>query len=194
MKKILLIIAITFCIFQMVVLATDIIIGSPATDRPSSLSDNITSVCMENPANASGKIISVEIYAYDAEAWPMTGIEVATFFVVSGNNLSTRDSQALANITTSGKHIREVDLNVVEGDYLGIFYSGGYIERDTTGFDGIWFISGDNIPCSDVTFGVFGGDTISLYGTGETTPTGITWNGIVITKWNGITITKINGK
>ena len=36
-------------------------------------------------------------------------------------------------------------------------------------------------------------DTLITYGS-EETPTGITWNGITITKWNGITITKINGK
>ena len=36
-------------------------------------------------------------------------------------------------------------------------------------------------------------DTLLTYGS-EETPTGITWNGITITKWNGITITKINGK
>jgi len=37
-------------------------------------------------------------------------------------------------------------------------------------------------------------DTLLTYGDEETEPTGITWNGVTITKWNGITITKINGK
>ena len=36
-------------------------------------------------------------------------------------------------------------------------------------------------------------DTLLTYGS-EETPTGITWNGVTITKLNGVTITKINGK
>ncbi|GAI84326.1 unnamed protein product [marine sediment metagenome] len=62
MKKILLIITIVFCIFQMIVLAIDIDIGNPAINRDK-LSSAATYVDKNNPANASGKITSVEIWS-----------------------------------------------------------------------------------------------------------------------------------
>ena len=163
MKKILLIIAITLLMFQMIVLATAIDIGSPAINRASWISYQ-TSVQKTNPANASGKITSVEIWAYSN----MSNCEVATFYVVSGNNLSTRDTQAIGSVSSGSKQTFEVDLNVQEGDYIGIYYETGGIEMDVSGGAGKWYKSGDNIPCTDVTFGFSAGHIMSLYGTGAT--------------------------
>ena len=98
MKKILLIIAITLCIFQMVVLATAIDVGSEATNRGDKWYQN-TFVDQANPANASGKIISIEIWA--CAGYDITGLEVATFSA-SGNNLATRDYESIPGTITSG--------------------------------------------------------------------------------------------
>ena len=189
MKKISLIIFTIILILSVNVLAVDIDIGMPAINRGSSFSP-FTIVNIGNPANDSGKITSVEIWSLN----DLTACEVATFFVVSGNNLSTRDHEAIGNITKGSKQTFPVDLNVETGDYLGMYFTIGNIERDTSGYDGCWFLSGDNIPCSDVTFSVVAGDAISLYGTGTTAVGwGHKWNTQAISKWNTKEFTKWNG-
>jgi len=169
MKKILLIIFLIMAIFQMVVLATDIDIGSAATDRGTSgFEDSYTIVVKENPANETGKITSIEIWAYQ----DMTGVEVATFYVVSGSNFSTRDSEAIPGTVTAGaKRTFTVDLDVVAGDYIGIYWTGGHIELDTSG-EGVWFTMGDDIPADNVEFMFLHPSTVSLYGTGATVEAG----------------------
>ncbi|GAI90423.1 unnamed protein product, partial [marine sediment metagenome] len=64
MKKILLIIAIVFCIFQLVVLATDIYIGMPAINRSGTTTSGETYINAGAVANASGKITKVEIWSW----------------------------------------------------------------------------------------------------------------------------------
>jgi len=163
MKKILLVIVIVFCLFQMVVLAIDIDIGSAAIDRGEALAANYTFIDKNNPANASGIITSVEIWANDA----LSNCEVATFYVVSGNKLSTRDYETIGTVAAGSKQTFPVDLDVEEGDYIGITYSAGSLDEDSFGV-GRWYLSGDNIPCSDHFFSEASVRTISLYGTGVT--------------------------
>ena len=120
---------------------------------------------MTNPANESGTITTVEI-------WPNITIylcEVATFYVVSGNNLSTRDTHAIGTVTAGSKQtFSDLSLDVQSGDYLGMYYSSGNMERDTSGFDGLWYLAGDNIPCTNAAFTVLTSNAMSLYGTGTT--------------------------
>jgi len=191
MKKILLIIAITFCIFQLVVLAVDIDIGMPAINRGSTAS-NYTWVNMGNPANASGTITSIEIWAQTA----LTNCEVATFYVVSGDNLSTRDTEFIGDVTPPGSKLTfVVDLDVEAGDYIGAYYTAGTIERDSSGMPGCWMKTGDNIPCSNLLFTNRDDEAISLYGTGITAVVGWPheWNTKAISKWNTKEFTKWNG-
>jgi hypothetical protein len=190
MKKILLVVFLAFLIFQMIVMATAIDIGSAATNRTSELTTS-TRVITENPANATGKITSVEIYA--VSGYNLTLVEVATFYVVSGNFLSTRDWEYIGNVTAGSKQTFVVDLDVTVGDYIGIyFYSGGKIEADALSGTR-WSKAGDNIPCTNIDFGSSTTGTISLYGTGESVAVGIKWNTVTISKWNGQVITKLNG-
>jgi len=165
--KYLLIIAITLYIFQMIVLAINIDIGYPAADRISTATTN-TIVNQVNPANASGKITSIEIWAY-AE---LANCEVATFYVVSGNNLSTRDYESIGTVTSGSKQTFSVDLDVEEGDYLGVYFTAGNIEGDAETV-GMWTTgtlnpTEDHIPCTNFEFSVLANWGISLYGTGVT--------------------------
>ena len=164
MKKILIIIFVILCIFQMVVLAVDIDIGSVVIYRDSFWSVT-TLVNKNNPANLSGKITSVEIWC-NAN---LSDCEVATFYVVSGNNLSTRDTHNIGNVTAGSKQtFSGLNITVEAGDYIGIYYSAG-IYGQNPGGDGIWYIeSADHIPCTNTTFGLYAGGIISLYGTGTT--------------------------
>lgn len=162
-------------------------IGCEAIDR-NSQRNTATDINKTNPANDSGIIDTVEIYARAA----MTNVKVATFYVVDGNNLSTRDYIYIGNVSV-GYHQYNVNLNVVAGDYIGIYHSG-YIEVGTSGGDGYWYCNdSDMIPCTNQAFSYYPSYQISLYGTGETVAVGIKWNGVTITKWNGQVITKLNG-
>ena len=169
MKKIILIIILILAIFQMVVLATVIIIGPGATDMGSS-SATKTLVVRDNPANASGTITTVEIWAYET----LSGCEVATFYVVSGNILSTRDDETVDNgngagvVIAGSKQTFVVDLDVEEGDYIGLYFSAGKIERASSGYAGHWYITEDAIPADEVTMSLVSDYGISIYGIGST--------------------------
>lgn len=162
MKRIILVIALVLCLFQIVALVADIDIGSPAVNR--SLSSTArTLITKVNPANASGIITTIELYAVSS----LADVEVATFFVVSGNNLSTRDSHTIGAVTSGSKQtFSGLDIDVQAGDYIGLRWSDGLFERDTGGA-GFWYLSGDNIPCTDLTFDYSATpSTYSIYGTG----------------------------
>lgn len=190
MKKILLIIAFVFCMFQMMVLAIAIDIGAPATDRGTAF-DPYTVINKANPANQNGTITSVEIWANIN----LSNCEVATFFLVSGSNYSTRDTHTIGAVTAGSKQtFSGLSIDVQSGDLLGMYYTAGKVECDSSGGSGIWYAGVDYIPCTNVTFASLGTWVVSLYGTGETAAAG--WDGPfntkAITKWNTKVITKWN--
>ncbi len=140
-------------------------IGCPAIDRDTKWGYR-TMVNKGNPANGDGIITSIEIWTKGT----LSDVEIAIFYVVSGNNLSTRDNVLIGTVPGDSKQIFAVNLNVRKGDYIGMYwtYSGGAgIEVDSTGGSGVWYLMGDNIPCIDTTFDSIEDLVISLYGTGE---------------------------
>ncbi|MBA7527289.1 hypothetical protein ES705_19465 [subsurface metagenome] len=182
----------------------EIDIGDSALNRGTALG-SYTLVNKGNVANSSGKITSVEIWA----ATQLSNCEVATFYVVSGNNLSTRDTRAIGTVTAGSKQTFPLlNITVEAGDYIGIYYTAGTLDAGSVGGDGIWYISAvDHIPCTNQLFNSIDGYILSLYGIGispgQTTnadrgyripvAVGIKWNGVTITKWNGKVISKFNG-
>ena len=159
-------------------------IGSPAIDGNSTAQAKYARVEMANPANTSGKITSIEIWAYS----DMTAVEVAMFYrldpVTFPNKLTTRSNVTLGNIA-AGEHSilngnpitvdsvgNPISLNVVEGDFIGINATGGNIEGTSSGA-GHWYsaVAGDRIPCTNYTFAIQTNYTLSLYGTGATEST-----------------------
>jgi len=164
MKKILLTIFIIIFILSVNVLAVDIDIGYPAIDRESSLTGVRTAIMTGNPANATGTITTVEVWA----AIDMTLAEVATFYRPNPgsypNKLTTRDWEPIGTVTAGSKQTFTVSLDVQVGDYIGIKWQGGSIKRYITGGDGFWHDSSDQIPCTNHEFS-FGVNWIaSLYG------------------------------
>ena len=167
MKKILLIITIAFLIFQMVVLATSINVGNEAIDRTSGQGvDGRTTINKGNPANASGTITSVELWAQI----DLNNVKFATFFVVSGNNLSTRDTYTHSGIISSGSKqtISGLSIDVEEGDYIGIQASHGSLESDHSDLTGLWYANAEFIPCTNETFTYVANWGVSLCGIGIT--------------------------
>ena len=73
----------------------EIVIGSEAINRADFYGAGGTRVVKDNPANGSGTITSIEIWAKAS----LSDCEVAIFYVVSGNNLSTRDTETIGSVT-----------------------------------------------------------------------------------------------
>jgi len=163
MKKILLIIAITLLMFQMIVLAVDIDIGSAAIDRPSDISASYTIIAKDNPANDSGVITQIEIWVYINSS----DVEIATFYETATNQFSTRDTHYIGSVVAGAKRtFTGLSLEVQSGDYIG--FHGASVELDTSTGPGWWWKSGDYIPCTTTTFGYETSRIVSLYGTGTT--------------------------
>ncbi|GAI61721.1 unnamed protein product, partial [marine sediment metagenome] len=74
-------------------------IGCPAIDRPDYITGPRTAINRGNQANATGIINTIEIYA-NIE---LTDCKVATFYVVNGNKLSTRDYEEIGTVTAESK-------------------------------------------------------------------------------------------
>jgi len=199
MKKIILILFTLILILSVNVLAVDIDIGMPAIDRTGAFGHNTLSVTIINkgsPANASGMITQVEIWC--TNAYPelndgnLGNVRVATFYETDTNVLTVRDWEALADVPHSQKVVRSVSLNVEQGDYIGIRFFPGSMERDTEG-DGMWYLFEDAIPCTDKTFTLSPTSVISLYGIGAAVGWPHKWNTQTISKWNTQEFTKWNG-
>jgi hypothetical protein len=139
-------------------------VGPGAIDRGSYTTGN-TIVEGTNPANDTGSITSVEIWAESA----LSDCEVAIFYVVSGNNLSTRDTETIGSVTGGSKQtFSGLNMDVQTGDYIGICFSAGNLERELSGGTGYWYVAGDYIPCTNQAFTWGVTRIISLYGTGAT--------------------------
>ena len=141
-------------------------IGSPAINRGDSLLSAWTYIDLTNPADYSGKITSVEIYA--RSGYNLVNCEVATFFLVSGSNYSTRGTHTIGAVSGGSKQtFSGLDIDVEAGDFIGIHFTSGHIEFDTSGGSGVLYKEADYIPCTNETFSVRDADgAISVYGIG----------------------------
>lgn len=128
-----------------------------------------------NPANLSGKITEVKIWALSEIA----DFVVAVFEKVNGDTFTARASQALGTITPGELITKEVDLEVEAGDYIGCYGSGGSMDGKAAGGVGMWYKVGDQTGCSATEFTHAADFDISLYGTGATAALGKS-RGIII--------------
>jgi len=136
-------------------------IGSPAIEQEGSVLKEFTHIGKENPANASGKINKIEIWAYEN----LFNTIVATFTQVAENVFTARDSQYIGTVISGSKQTFSVDLEVAEGDFIGIYFTSGKCMMHFAGV-GRWALYGDQSSCSEATFNFTADRTISLYGTG----------------------------
>lgn len=140
-----------------------IVIGASAIDRSSGFDPN-TIINKANPANGDGIITSIEIWAESN----LSNCEVATFINVGGSYFSTRDIHFIGSVTSGSKQtFPGLSIDVLTGDYLGIYYTSGKVEADFTVGDGIWYAGVDYIPCTNVALQWKGARAVSVYGTGE---------------------------
>jgi hypothetical protein len=145
-------------------------VGSAASDRASEYSAAYTRVNKTNPANLTGIITSIEVWL----TLHSHSFEVASFYVVSGDNLTSRHNVSIGNVSSGSKQTFDISatpLNINSGDYLGFYDAEGKIEADSTGGSGVWNHTGDVIPCTNDAFTSSANFIFSLYGTGATVPT-----------------------
>lgn len=141
-------------------------VGSPAIDRPSS-SLTRTLVDRNNLANATGIITEINLYSKSA----LEGIQVASFFLVSGTTLSTRGYASLANQGGTGlkTYTAPTDFTPFEiraSDYIGIYFTAGQIDYGSGVGFGIYYKLGDQIPCTSEEFILESERMLSLNATG----------------------------
>jgi hypothetical protein len=141
-------------------------VGEGAIDRGTSLTFGFTRVALGNPANENGKLTSIELwFATIAE-----NVKVGTFSK-SGDIFTPRDSVTIGTVAAGTKQtFSDLDMDVVSGDYIGIYYSAGAMEHHATGGSGSYYKAGDQFGAGAQTYaaqpdpaGVF-----SLYGIGST--------------------------
>ena len=140
-------------------------IGTPAIDRSGVSATGYTYIIQENPANSSGIITSIEMYAYT----DMVDVEIATFYNIEGNIFSTRDTENIGTVVSGSKQtFDDLNLSVQEGDYIGFYTVLGSLEMThVTGSFIIWMKIGDYIPCNSFMFdNSLQGNILSLYGFG----------------------------
>lgn len=148
--------------------ATAIDVGAAATDRAGNAGTSWTNILLDNPANDTGTIDTFEIWAYAT----MSGTNKVGTFYGSGTDYTSRDCEAIGEVTAGAKRtFTGLDIDITSGDFAGSFNSGGSIEADYVGFAGIYRIAGDQCGTGQQTYALRGGDTLSLYGTGETAAT-----------------------
>ncbi len=125
-----------------------IIIGHSAINRWDFWGNGVTIVIKDNPAAASGKITSVEIYSYQTISNCIVAI-----FSASGNSLTVRNSVNVGTVTSGAKRTFTVNLLVETGDHIGIYLPSGNLEfqPDGTG-NGLWWLDGNYTSASGVTF------------------------------------------
>ena len=126
-----------------------------------------TYVAEENPANANGTIDAVCIYPGFGG---MEGVEVAAFAEDGSDNLTTNGAASFGNISNRPTNFSApgdfTAFNIATGEYIGIKYTGGQLERVSDGAAGYWFAAADYIPCTAQAFSYATPRTISLYCTG----------------------------
>ena len=144
----------------------DIDVGPGAVDLTSLLTDSDTNIEKANPANLDGKITSVEIWAVS----DLDGCKVGIFYTINGDTFKCRSAATIGHVTSGSKQtFSGLSLDVVAGDYIGIYYSSGQIEYQGTGGAGVWWKSGDHCVVDDELVFSFGsGDIIAIYGIGAT--------------------------
>jgi len=121
------------------IIITDV--GAAAIDRPSSIANGYTFIAQENPVDTAGTIISVEIYANTN----LSGCKVGIFYKTNGNTLKCRSATTIGSVTSGSKQTFAVSLPAQVGDYIGIYYSGGFLEAyyGASG-TGMWYEGSDN--------------------------------------------------
>ena len=137
-------------------------IGGGATNRAAAQPFGSTFVDGNNTANATGTLTSCQIWFNTAGS----GVKIGTFYGTPPN-FTSRDVETIGNVTAgSAQEFTGLSIDVQVGDYLGIYWSGGNIEYDTSGYSGVWYKAGDQFGAGSQAYSALAGDGLSIYAEG----------------------------
>ena len=145
---------------------TAIDVGSAASDRAERFPGGYTFIDLNNPADFTGKITNIAIYVNTQ----MASAKVATFYAVDATHYTARSVSGNLGVVGVGLKNFSVNLNVIAGDFIGIYFTDAadYIDAYTTGGSGVMYLAGDQTACENTEFTLQAGGIMSLYGTGIT--------------------------
>ena len=109
---------------------------------PSSTSSQgtYTFISRNNPANKSGTITLATLKAYGET---IVGLIIGIFENTGGSTFVCRSAQSCPGSFPQGTHEIEVNLEIEEGDYIGLFASDGKIGTTSSGGSGYSYASGN---------------------------------------------------
>jgi len=136
-------------------------IGSAAIERPNACVGGLTWVSKDNPANVDGVITSVEIYAY--AGYPLEGCKIGVFYKTDTTSLKCRSATTIGDVAAGSKQTFDVSLSVQTGDYIGIYFIGGYLAT-TQITDGCWSCMSDHCIVGNEAGYSSADNILSLYG------------------------------
>lgn len=166
MKKILLTIFLMLAICSSAP-ATVITVGQEAVSG-STHGSGLTVVNQTLKATSSGTVDEIDVYVANVVIGNI--IEVGIFFIVSGTNLSTRSNTGNLTVSVGLNSFSApgdfTALDIETDDMIGSYQANAQTAVNTSGGGGIYFISGDCVPCTNQSFSELDSYRISLYGEG----------------------------
>ena len=191
-------------------------VGPPAIDGDEQSSNGNTYIDVGNPANASGTLTKVELFANI----DLTNCKVGVFYTDS-SNYKCRSTATIGSVTDGSKQTFNVSLSIQSGDFIGLYFDGGYLERQSSGGQAR-YTSGDHCVVNDTTsyttstklysihgyaeaaaptvssispdYGSTAGSTsVTITGSGFTGASGATIGGSVVTSFSVVGDTSITG-
>ncbi|QBX64098.1 hypothetical protein [Dehalococcoides mccartyi] len=104
-------------------------IGIAAINRAGSLTHSLTILEASKPANDTGILDVIEVW-FSLSA---SGVKVGTFYG-SGTSYTGRDYETIGSVASGAKRtFTGLSIDVTTGDLIGVYYSGGRLEIDTSG-------------------------------------------------------------
>lgn len=159
--------------------------GPGALERANAANPGYTWICVANPANASGTMTTFRLRVKTA----MTGVVVGTFYG-SGTYYQSRDHSVIGNISATGlQTFSGLDVDVVVGDYVGIYWSAGNLAFAVGAGTNAYFWTGNAFGAGVKSFathtGIFGIDaagdvTVLCLGPGAFDRSSAITNGLTI--------------
>lgn len=138
-------------------------VGPPAIDGNGTGTATYTTISRGNPANASGKINTAEVWANTN----LSDFKYGMFYEDGGAGRYTcRASQTIGSVTAGSKQtFSGLDCDVQTGDLIGAYWSAGSMERQVPG-SGIWAEAYDKFGVAQQLYNSYSDQDYSLYATG----------------------------
>jgi len=138
--------------------------GSSVVSREGGFSNGYTVIDLANPANATGNLDGVDVWARNN----VTSLQVGTFYLVSGVTYKCRASVTLGAVTAGSlQRFTGLTLPVVAGDFIGYYANTGGIEYTGSAGSGVYYYLGESIDAGDQNdYTAAAGYAISLQGFG----------------------------